>query len=276
MWTGTDQVRADAEKDAKNAELHMAWFYTKFALFCWVFAIGGLYFQLDEYGGRIAFDTILPVLLFGIPAAITTVVATVSFRRWHVLRHDNNPYDGLIGVYGKDIAYAVGNDPDESLEMPHYDQDNDPDHLEIRYVLFTPTADATVRFPVFIPIDLWRRCVKPQPTNRNEPGRTGLDKDISDRLDQMEAAGKISSSFRETLAATLDNESRHTAYIVLHVTHGQATIADIDPISTFEQRAEFDEKGAVKCVGSGRYDDDAKAIIVGRPVNDHDLLLASR
>ncbi|PJM74187.1 hypothetical protein CS006_03415 [Bifidobacterium primatium] len=280
VWTGTDQPRADAEKESKGEELHMAWFYTKFALFCWVFAIGGLYFQLDQYDGRIALDTIMPALLFGIPAIITTVVAGASFYRWYGLHRTRNPYQGLIGVVGKDIAAAVGG---KSLKMPNYDQDGDPAHDKIRRVLFDPTANATVRFPVFIPVDLWRRCA--EIAERNATGSsagnadsnlTGLDKALSDHLDQMEAAGKISPSFREHLDQKTDGERRHTAYIVLHVANGQASIVGIDPLRTFEQRAEFDEKGASKCVTGGRYDGYAKAIIVGRQANDHDDLMASR
>lgn len=242
MWVGSDEPREDADKEARGEQLHMAWFYTKFALFCWVFAIGGLCFQLDEYNGRIGFDTIMPALLFGIPAAITTVVAAVSFRQWHRLRHGRNPYDGLIGVNGKDVAGAVNA---ASLKMPHYDQDNDPDHQKIRSILFDPAMDATVRFPVFIPVDLWRRCIKP------------VEPDVG----------------RST---TPENERLHTAYVVLHVANGRASVIDVDPISTFEQRAEFEEKGAAGCVSGGRYDRDAKAIIIGRASNRNDALLDAR
>ncbi|NEG95492.1 hypothetical protein GFD17_01740 [Bifidobacterium sp. SMB2] len=281
VWTGTDQPRADAEKDSKGEELHMAWFYTKFALFCWVFAIGGLYFQLEQYDGRIALDTIMPALLFGIPAIITTVVAGASFYRWYGLRRTRNPYQGLIGVVGKDIAAAVGG---KSLKMPNYDQDGDPAHDKIRRVLFEPTANATVRFPVFIPVELWRRCAEiaernatgGSTGNNTDSNLTGLDKALSDHLDQMEAAGKISPSFRKHLDQKTDGERRHTAYIVLHVANGQASIVGIDPLRTFEQRAEFDEKGASKCVTGGRYDGYAKAIIIGRQADDHDYLMASR
>lgn len=95
----------------------MAWFYTMFALVCWAFIIVGIMAELDQHEG------IVPVLLFGIPAIIFTVIAGRVFHQYYEMCHDANPYTGLVGVDGKDIASTVGV---KSLQMQHYDSDDHP------------------------------------------------------------------------------------------------------------------------------------------------------
>lgn len=96
----------------------MAWFYTTFALFCWVFTIGGSVMTLDQPDGANALSVIIPALLFGIPAIITTVAACRLFHRHYRQGHGANPYAGLIGIDGKDIASALDV---KSLQMQHFD-----------------------------------------------------------------------------------------------------------------------------------------------------------
>lgn len=245
-WTGTDAPRADAEKAAGAQQFSMAWFYTMFALFCWVFAIMGAVMELDQHG------SIVPALLFGIPAVITTVIAVRLFHQYYEMHHDANPYTGLVGVDGKGIASTVGV---KSLQMQHYDSDGDPDPYHIDRILFPPMTAATLRFPASISPHLWRL------NRRSVPVKT----DIDNQLDQL-AASEATASIQRIIAKSLnDCERLHIAYITLRIMNGRVSITDIEPLSTAGQQMEFKDKGAIACISGGRYDDDAKALIAGAP-----------
>lgn len=245
-WTGTDAPRADAEKAADSQQFSMAWFYTMFALFCWVFAIMGAVMELDQHG------SIVPALLFGIPAIITTVIAVRLFHQYYEMHHDANPYAGLLGVDGKDIASELGV---KSLQMQHYDSDGDPDPYHIDRILFPPMTAATLRFPTSISPHLWRQ---------NRPPVLVRD-DINDQLDSLAASETTVSIHRIITDSLNDCERLNIAYITLRIANGRASITDIESLSTAGQQMEFKNKGAIACISGGRYDDDAKALIVGVP-----------
>lgn len=245
-WTGTDGPRADAEKAARTQQFSMAWFYATFALICWVFAIVGIMAELDQHDG------IVPTLFFGIAAIVTTVIAGRLFHQYYEMHHDANPYAGLLGVDGKDIASELGV---KSLQMQHYDSDDHPDPYHIDRILFPPMTAATLRFPTSISSHLWWQ---------NRPPVLVRD-DIDDQLDSLSASETTVNIHRFITDSLNDCERLNIAYITLRIANGRASITDIESLSTTGQQMEFKNKGAIACISGGRYDDDAKALIAGVP-----------